>query len=115
MAIVNNLELNGTVYNLKKNEKMIKFSLSYYLRKNKETNKNEYGYKECICFNQIDIREKQPVIIKGKISQNSYKSKDGRDIIQDQIIVESIIDNSIKNNNDIIKDIDEVINDEIPF
>jgi hypothetical protein len=91
MVAVNNVELEGTICNIKKDNYIISFSLNIANGKGKD-GKYQRGFVNCRYFGEDELPEDgSTVVATGWLRDNSYTSKDGRKIQNTTVCAKEII------------------------
>ena len=91
MTIVNSVELEGTICNIKKDDYATSFSLNIFNGKGKD-GKYQRGFINCRYFGEDPLPESGcTVIANGWIRDNSYTAKDGRRVINTVVCAKEII------------------------
>lgn len=87
---INELTITGKCYQVKHpKETMTTFSIGLYAGKQAD-NKPKIGFIKCTCFFNVDLQDKQPVCISGKLRAECYTNKEGKEISSPVIICDMV-------------------------
>lgn len=95
MISENTVRLKGRVYryevrNTTSGKQICTFGLQFYNGKDKD-GKSQYFFASCKCFGtDFKLKDKQDVIVKGKLAGDTWKDKEGKSADKLYIIVDSI-------------------------
>lgn len=85
----NELTIDGKAYQVKHpTEKMTTFSIGLYA--GKKDGKAVYGFCKVVAFFNINLEDKEPVLIVGKLQSEVYTNKEGKNINSTVIVANTI-------------------------
>lgn len=70
---MNEIKINGTVFNAKQNGKVTTFRLSFYNGKNKNGEFNPNGFIDCKYFDEVTFKDKERVELTGYLAQDYWE------------------------------------------
>lgn len=116
--LVNEIKIAGRAYRYTarktKNDKTVcEFGLQYWNGKDQE-GKSKYAFISCRGFEDFNLKDKQEIVVFGKIRSDEWVNKEGKQESKDKIYVDRVEPQESKQQQEKPKQ-DEFINDSIPF
>ena len=86
---INEINITGKCYQVKHpKETITTFSMGLYA--GKQDDKIKIGFIKCTCFFNVDLQDKQPVCINGKLRAENYVNKEGKEVSSPVIICDMV-------------------------